>query len=233
MKVQKLLNNKYLLWAVVFFAFMHVLSYLRTGDLDTLSFFIASGWLTTFFSKNLLLQLAVALFATNVLYIGDNFKEGLTEKKDEEDAGKKEVAEITKTLKKSIAAIKNSEEKDEKKKDEKKKDEKFSQRNVPTSVPSSLKNDDRRVGNRVDYAATLEQAYDNLQNMLGSDGMRGLTDETKKLVDQQKNLVESLKTMVPALQGAKEQMGNLESLTPSLGNLQEMMNTLTTTLNKK
>ena len=39
----------------------------------------------------------------------------------------------------------------------------------------------------MDYAATMEQAYDNLQKMLGEDGIKGITGETKKLVQQQKD----------------------------------------------
>ena len=80
MKVQKLLRINICCGRLCFFSFMHVLGYLRVGDLDTLSFFIASGWLTSFFSRNLLLQLTVALVATNVLSAGNNLREGLETK---------------------------------------------------------------------------------------------------------------------------------------------------------
>ena len=53
--------------------------------------------------------------------------------------------------------------------------------------PASVdEDDDEAVGDRIDYAATMEQAYDNLQTMLGDDGIKSITSETKKLVNQQK-----------------------------------------------
>ena len=57
---------------------------------------------------------------------------------------------------------------------------------------------------RVDYAATLESAYDNLQNILGPDGMQGLSGETKTLISTQKELMTSLESMTPALSQAKK-----------------------------
>ena len=100
------------------------------------------------------------------------------------------------------------------------------QRNVPSSKPAQVNgdDDDDSPGKRVDYAATLEMAYDNLNNMVGDKGMKGLTDETKKLVGQQKELMGALNGMAPVLQNAKKTLENLDM--PDLKNLQGMMATL-------
>jgi len=58
-------------------------------------------------------------------------------------------------------------------------------------------------GNRIDYASTLEQAYDNIENIIGEDGVRGLTDQTKSLMNQQKQLMENMKDMGPLLKSAE------------------------------
>jgi hypothetical protein len=101
----------------------------------------------------------------------------------------------------------------------------FTQRNVPSSKPAAVSDDDdESPGKRVDYAATLEMAYDNLNNMVGDKGMKGLTDETKKLVGQQKELMGALNGMAPVLQNAKKTLENLDM--PDLKNLQGMMATL-------
>ena len=102
----------------------------------------------------------------------------------------------------------------------------FAQRNVPSSKPAQVNgdDDDDSPGKRVDYAATLEMAYDNLNNMVGDKGMKGLTDETKKLVGQQKELMGALNGMAPVLQNAKKTLENLDM--PDLKNLQGMMATL-------
>ena len=61
----------------------------------------------------------------------------------------------------------------------------------------------------MDYSATLEMAYNNLDKMLGKKGMQGLTAETQKLVGQQKNLMESLNNMAPVLESAKSTLDNM------------------------
>lgn len=64
--------------------------------------------------------------------------------------------------------------------------------------------------NRIDYASTLEQAYDNIETIIGEDGVRGLTDQTKSLMNQQKELMENMKEMGPLLKSAE---GFMEQLT--------------------
>ena len=64
----------------------------------------------------------------------------------------------------------------------------------------------------------LEQAYDNLQGMLGADGIKGLTSETTKLVQQQQGLMESLKGMGPMMKEAKSMMAGMKDM----GSLESM-----------
>ena len=67
----------------------------------------------------------------------------------------------------------------------------------------------------------MEQAYDNLQKMLGEDGMKSITSETKKLVEQQKDLMGTLNQMAPVLNSAKETLANL-----NIGDMESMGNIL-------
>ena len=60
--------------------------------------------------------------------------------------------------------------------------------------------------------------------MLGSDGLKGLTNETKQLVGQQQNLMKTLNSMAPILNNAK---GTLENMNlPNMDKVQEMMKSL-------
>ena len=96
------------------------------------------------------------------------------------------------------------------------------QNNVPPSSPAAVdEDDDEAVGDRIDYAATMEQAYDNLQTMLGDDGIKSITSETKKLVNQQKDLMKTLNSMAPVLNTAKETLSGMD-----LPNIGEMGNLL-------
>jgi hypothetical protein len=63
--------------------------------------------------------------------------------------------------------------------------------------------DSMKEANRIDYASTLEQAYDNIENIIGEDGIRGLTDQTKSLMNQQKELMNNMKEMGPLLKSAE------------------------------
>ena len=78
--------------------------------------------------------------------------------------------------------------------------------------PASLDDeDDLPVNNRVDYAKTLEKAYDNLEDLVGKDGVNGLTSQTTVLMDQQQKLMENMKSMEPLLKTAQSFLDKFES----------------------
>jgi hypothetical protein len=86
--------------------------------------------------------------------------------------------------------------------------------------PASLEDeDDLPVNNRVDYAKTMEKAYDNLENLVGKDGVNGLTSQTNVLMDQQQKLMENMKSMEPLLKTAQSFLDKFES--SSMGKLFE------------
>ena len=69
----------------------------------------------------------------------------------------------------------------------------------------------------MNVAAKMEDAYGNLNKMLGDGAMKSMANETKKLVVQQKELMNTLSSMTPALNKAKETLKNL-----NLPNMEEM-----------
>ena len=174
MKLKSLLKSKLVLYTTFVVAILHVLGYIAVDDDKALLFFIALGVLTTFFSKNMIIVLVVAIVGTNVLFAGNAVREGLTNAQAVEEKEEKE--------KKAEATA------DKKVRDN---SETFTQINIPSSkpAPATESEEDEAIGKRIDYASTLEQAYDNLQQMLGPDGIKGLSKETQSLVHQQKSLV--------------------------------------------
>jgi hypothetical protein len=70
----------------------------------------------------------------------------------------------------------------------------------------------------IDYAATLEQAYDNLDNLIGQDGIKKMGEQTERLARKQKELMQNIEAMAPMLQKA----GSMLKAMPleGLGNLQ-------------
>ena len=55
----------------------------------------------------------------------------------------------------------------------------------PASVKEGEEEDavDEGPGGRIDYASTMEQAYDNLSNLIGKGGISNLSKETKSLLE--------------------------------------------------
>ena len=78
---------------------------------------------------------------------------------------------------------------------------------------------------RIDYATTLEDAYDNLDKILGSGGMKNLSADTEKLMNQQKSLFESMNSMMPLVGKAQDMLkgfdmdkiGKLANMSASFG----------------
>jgi hypothetical protein len=73
-------------------------------------------------------------------------------------------------------------------------------------------------GSKIDYAATIEGAYDQLNSILGSDGIKNLTGDTQRLMQQQADLAKSMESMVPMIQ----------KIMPLASQASEMMKTMNT-----
>ena len=86
-------------------------------------------------------------------------------------------------------------EKNEKKDD--KKDEKPDEK--PTEKMSTM----YKKENRIDYASTVEDAYDDLNKILGGNGIKQLTDDTQNLMKQQLQLADAMKSMTPLMEQAQ------------------------------
>ena len=101
------------------------------------------------------------------------------------------------------------------------------QRLTPGSLEPKKKSSKTKVEDddtRVDYASTLEMAYDNLQTMLGDEGIKGLSSETRRLAKQQQNLIASLNDMAPILKDAQSTLTNLKM--PDMNSMKSIMGML-------
>ena len=243
MKVPGVLKNKYVLYVLLVVAIVNVLGYLAIQDYNSLALFVVIGFLSTYFSKNMAVNLLSAIVVTSFVAVNDKVLEGFEEGNKNKKNNKKKAANNSKKaskLAKKAAALAIGATKRELGKDCDKNDDCISgkcendkcakvksafQNNVPPSSPATVDDEtDDSVGDRIDYAATMEQAYNNLQKMLGEDGMNSITQETKKLVSQQKDLMGTLNQMAPILNNAKETLSGLNL--DDMGNMSEMLKTL-------
>jgi hypothetical protein len=88
-----ILSNKYFLWLVLAFSLLNLLYMAVGGDYMSIVAFLLVGFLTSFFSKNMVVILLVAIVVGNVVRFGarslhEGMKEGADEE-DKDDTGKK------------------------------------------------------------------------------------------------------------------------------------------------
>ena len=194
--VVKLLENKYVLYFVLFLAVTNILGYMMMGNIKSVIFFILVAYLISNFSKNMIIILAIPLILTSVLMIGQRVKEGMETKTDEKEKEKVD----TKSVKKMEATITPPVEQEQ---EEDSSTEKSDEPVGDTSDVKSGMTTMYKKNNRIDYAATVEDAYDDLNKILGGDGIKRLTDDTQKLMGHQMQLADAMKSMSPLLEQAK------------------------------
>ena len=114
---QFILYNKYFLWAVLAFSLLNLLYMVVGRDYVSVVAFLLVGFLTSFFSKNMVVILLVAIVASNVIRYGArSLNEGMEGQEPEIEEGEEEKEEEEKT-EESFEDEEESEEKKEEKKE--------------------------------------------------------------------------------------------------------------------
>jgi len=98
--------------------------------------------------------------------------------------------------------------------------------NAPEGFGEQMSNNKKRdshgkAGPRLDYAATIEQSYGQLDQLLGGDAIKNLTKDTQSLMSQQQNLFNTMNQMVPVLEGAQNMLQKFDigGITNSLNSI--------------
>ena len=75
--VKRLLTNKFVLYFTAFVALMNILGYLLHRDIRSLTFFVVLGYLSSYFSKNMIVNLLIAILGTNIFLTNKSLQEGM------------------------------------------------------------------------------------------------------------------------------------------------------------
>lgn len=246
-----LLKNKNVLYVVFFFAIANLFSYLMMKKLDAVAFFIIIGFLATYFSKNMIVVMLTAMISTFFLVqinLLGNVQEGMDTKPDEEaetdeDAKAKADAQAkaaSKAEAQAKAATAPADAKTaegmtgEQRKDataakgDIKKAESFTQPLSPARFNAADDDDEPRHKPKVDYAGTLESAYDSLDKLLSSDAIKSMTEDTGRLAEKQKQLMGSIEKIQPVMDKAKGildgfDMSSISKMMESIGSSTDML----------
>ena len=105
MNMNSILYNQGVLYIFVFMAVINLMFFASTNDIRSLLTLLIVGFLTSFFSKNMIVILFISLVFTHILKYGTNISEGMenetTENKDVVDNSGNTIENPTKKEKKS------------------------------------------------------------------------------------------------------------------------------------
>lgn len=89
----RMLNNKWILYFIFVVALADVINFYQRGNLTAVAIFFVVGFLTQFFSKNMLVILVMSIAVSHLVAYGNRFAEGMEDKEDEEEEGFEEGAD--------------------------------------------------------------------------------------------------------------------------------------------
>ncbi len=85
-----MLNNKWILYAALFISIFDLFNFYSIGDTTAIMIFIIAGFLTTYFSKNMLVILVISIAVTHIARYGSASLEGMSTEEDEAEEEKVE-----------------------------------------------------------------------------------------------------------------------------------------------
>lgn len=257
--IKKLLSSQVILYTVAFVVFLNIISLIMKNDIKSILFLLVLIVIIQFYSKNMIIVLGGSLFIYYIVYsLGflnkNNWKiEGLENNKDDKKTtDNKSTTNSTSdkmkqdNLDKTVQQINKNAAPTSSNQGLVMTPLDHNSDPVSNTTDSSATTDEsfevgrgkkNSKGYNVDYASTIEDAYDELNKILGSDGIKRLTNDTQGLMKQQLQLAESMKSMQPLIAGmaplmeqAKGLLGNMGD-NGNLNNLADMAKKFSSSLN--
>lgn len=213
----RILTNKMVLNVVSIIALLNVIGYVVMGNVESVAVFIVLAVLVRYFSKNMIVVLGIPLIVVNMMALknrsygieGNETMGESAKKADDKTIPAADGAQMSDADKKKKAADAKKKADDDKKKDANTKITGSNDKPADHFEVGRAKNG----GAKIDYAATVEGAYDELNKILGSDGIKSLTNDTQRLMKQQAELAKTMETFGPMM----------DKLTPIAAQAQEML----------
>ena len=227
-----LLKNKMVLNIVSVIALINVLGYMMMGEIDLVLFYIILAVVIKHFSHNMIVVLGVPIILINFISLKKlkTTVEGMESNENDTDIKEKKktetVAEINKQKLQKVSTDTNNDG--------------VVSSNV-ADEKSGFEVGRKKGGSKIDYAATIEDSYDQLNKILGSEGIKNLTTDTQRLMQQQLDLSESMNSMKPLIEGIMPMADKLQEMMKSmdvgesggLGGIMDMANKMSAGLKDK
>ena len=183
MGLKILLKNKMVLYIVLFFAITNLFGYIFVGNFNAVVLFVLIGYITSMYNKNMIIVLLSSILISNFIIAGHYLGNNVREGMDAKTPPDGDIKK----------------EKDKEKKE-----------TMASLNPSNINENDVIIKPEIDYASTLESAYDNLDKLLGSGAMTQMSEDSKRLADKQKQLMDNMKRLQPVMDSAQKTIENLD-----------------------
>jgi len=225
----KLVNNKITLYIVAIIAFIVLVGHIINSQFSAILLFFLAGGVAYCFTKNMTIVLGSSLAVTTIATMSRSFfvyqegmKEGIdndlsnnkgkkiSESKEPGESEEPEESEepgtqatgamdtgSTRTLAKGTSSGGTGTPDPE------------GLTQLKPALLDNIPNKDQ-MQKQLGKATEMEQAYDNLEKIMGKDNIQSISTDTKDLIKQQNELIKQLKTMTPALNDAMSSIGNLD-----------------------
>jgi len=201
--LKSLLKDKNVLYVVFFLAVVNLFGYLMVGDTESVIFFLVVGFLATYFSKNMIVVLVASMLLTNLLlaskHVGKNVKEGFKEGVIMKDKNPKEPKPGDKHDDDDTEALTMPSGPSNDPMPTPKITKKTNKEKMSKLSPASVNGDDKP---NVDYASTVEAAYDNIDKLLNSEALQNMSTDTQRLAEKQNQLQQNIGKLEPMMQKA-------------------------------
>ena len=184
------LTNKWILYLVLFSAIFDLFYFYQKGDMYALTIFFIIGFLVSFFSKNMVVILILAIALTHLIRYGKNLSEGFKDGDDDEEEGKKSETFEDTDATESPEGFEGEDDDEEVKKSETFEDptEEPETFEDPTEEPETFKSADK-------IAETA--------NVVNGFASSNVDARAQTLIDTQQKLMKSMETLKPMLDKAE------------------------------
>lgn len=174
-----ILTNKWILYLVLFFAIFDVFHFYQKGDLQSVMIFFIVGILVSFFSKNMVVILIIAIASTHLIRYGKKLTEGF--KDEEEEFAEKEDTE----------EFEGETDETEKPKED------FEGETEETEKPKETEKPNKEAMNAINNTSNT------LNQMAAQASSAGdISQQTKELLTTQQQLIKNMNILEPLLNKA-------------------------------
>tara|TARA_Y100000816_G_scaffold66489_1_gene44206 strand:- start:59 stop:796 length:738 start_codon:yes stop_codon:yes gene_type:complete len=234
--INKVFQNKIVLYILLGLSFFNLLGYLARNNLSAIIVFLLTGYFSTFFTKNMSYILLAPLVITNFVVAlftmqKIKFKEGMKDKNsddkhekhnkhDNDDDHEKEDSDDEDHKVKGASLTKKSKNSESSKP---KKIENMTENYEDDDDDDDDEDDDNFVSAKIKKHENMENAYNNLEKMMGPKNMSKMSNGIKGIANDQKELykiVEKMEPLFDKVSGMLDKFSNspLATMLPKISN---------------